>query len=233
MSDGASHRPAGACVSVKSLSRVFGTEPNTVDVLRGIDLEIEPGERLALLGRSGSGKSTLLHLLAALDQPTSGSVHVDGTDLAGLSRVEAASFRGRTVGLIFQAFHLIADRNAWRNVELPLIFQGVPPAERQRRCREMLAGVGLEHRTDHRPAELSGGEKQRVAVARALAHRPRLLLADEPTGNLDTATAGQIVDVLLEHVRRTSASLVIVTHDPEVARRCADRTLNIADGRLH
>lgn len=222
----------GVSVTVRGVGKTYGRAPNTVNVLTDISLDIAASDRVALLGKSGSGKSTLLHLLAGLDLPTDGSIAVDGVDLAHLGRDALAEYRSHTVGLIFQAFHLIPDRSAWRNVEVPLIFAGVPPRDRRERSQQMLANVGLGHRLEHTPPQLSGGEKQRVAIARALVTGPRLLLADEPTGNLDSRTAEEIVELILEHLERSSASLVLVTHDPDVAGRCARRTLNILDGRV-
>ena len=219
-------------IEAANVSKVYGTAANPVPVLNGVTFSVGAGERVALLGKSGSGKSTLLHLLAGLDAPTSGTVRVEGLDLTGMSRGRLARFRSTTVGMVFQAFHLIPTRTAWQNVELPLIFAGVAPRERRERARQALEAVGLGHRLTHRPAELSGGEKQRVAIARALVNGPSVLLADEPTGNLDSRTADEIVRLLLGHLDRTGATLVLVTHDADVAARCAGRVLQITDGRV-
>jgi predicted ABC-type transport system involved in lysophospholipase L1 biosynthesis ATPase subunit len=224
--------PPAPVVRAAELVKSYGPASAPVQALRGVSLEIGRGERVALLGKSGSGKSTLLNLLGGLDQPTSGSLEVAGQDLARLGSRQLARYRLLTVGMIFQAFHLVASRTALGNVELPLVFAGVPPGQRRRAAREALAAVGLAHRLAHRPAELSGGEQQRIAIARALVNRPALLLADEPTGNLDTETANAIVDILNGHVRDAGATLIVVTHDEDVARRCADRILRLKDGRL-
>ena len=203
-----------------------------VAVLRGVSVAIEVGERVAILGKSGSGKSTLLHLLGGLDVPTSGAVMVAGRDLGRLTRNERAEFRRATVGIIFQAFHLIPNRTAVENVALPMMFAGTPVAERRRLATAALEAVGLGHRLTHRPGELSGGERQRVAVARAFVNRPRLLLADEPTGNLDTATGSEVMAIVMEQVKANGTALVLVTHDEDLARRSSDRVLRMADGLL-
>jgi ABC-type lipoprotein export system ATPase subunit len=207
---------------------VSGT--TTVRALRGVSLDVKRGEKLVLLGKSGSGKSTLLHLLGGLDQPTSGEVSVEGRELTRLSGGALARYRLETVGMIFQAFHLVAWRTAVDNVELPLLFAGVAPPRRRELAEEALCAVGLGHRLHHRPAELSGGEQQRVAIARALVNRPALLLADEPTGNLDSDNAAASMDILEEHVREHRATAMLVTHDEELARRFGDRILRLRDG---
>ena len=204
----------------------------SVSVLRGVSLQVAAGERVAVLGKSGSGKSTLLHLLGGLDVPTSGEVWVAGSNLGRLGRNERADFRLATVGIIFQAFHLIPNRTAQENVELPMVFAAESVRERRRKAAATLESVGLGHRLKHRPAELSGGERQRVAVARALVNRPRLLLADEPTGNLDTTTGAEVVEEILRQVKAVGAALVLVTHDEELARRSSDRVLHMQDGVL-
>jgi ABC-type lipoprotein export system ATPase subunit len=214
------------------VARVYGPVGAEVAALRGVSLEVRRGERLALLGKSGSGKSTLLHILAGLDRPTGGAVLVNGQDLARLDARRLAGHRLATVGIIFQAFNLIASRTALQNVELPLVFSGQSPGQRRARAREALAAVGLAERLHHRPAELSGGEAQRVAIARALINDPPLVLADEPTGNLDSSTAAAIMDLLLGHVHRRGATLLLVTHDEELARKSADRIAWLRDGQL-
>ncbi len=221
-----------AAVQTVNLVKSYGAGPNPVQALRGVCLEIGRGERVALLGKSGSGKSTLLNVLGGLDRPTSGSVLVAGRDLARLSARELARHRLTTVGMIFQSFNLIPTRTALENVELPMIFAGRPPRERRAVARQALEAVGLGERLDHRPAELSGGEHQRVAIARALVNNPEILLADEPTGNLDTGTAQDIVDILTAHLHAHGTTLLLVTHDEELARRCADRILRMQDGQL-
>ncbi|HEX3148701.1 MAG TPA: ABC transporter ATP-binding protein [Gemmataceae bacterium] len=213
-------------VRTRELHKSYGS----VSVLRGVTLEVQAGERLAVLGKSGSGKSTLLHLLGGLDGPSSGELIVAGRDLGRLTRNERADFRRSTVGIIFQAFHLVAMRTAVENVELPMMFAAVPARERRRQATIALEAVGLGHRLTHRPAELSGGERQRVAVARALVNRPRLLLADEPTGNLDTTTGAEVMTQILQQVKELDAALVLVTHDEELAARSSDRVLHMQDG---
>jgi ABC-type lipoprotein export system ATPase subunit len=219
-------------IRLVEVSRIYGAPGAEVVALRGVSLTVRRGERLALLGKSGSGKSTLLHILGGLDHPSSGVVEVNGLDLARLDARRLAGHRLSTVGFIFQSFNLIAARTALQNVELPLVFAGLPSRQRRDRAREALAAVGLGERLTHRPAELSGGEAQRVAIARALVNEPALVLADEPTGNLDSATAAAIMELLLGHVRRAAATLVLVTHDEELARRSADRIAWLRDGQL-
>ena len=204
----------------------------SVSVLRGVTLDVAPGERVAILGKSGSGKSTLLHLLGGLDVATSGQVMVAGRDLGRISRNERAEFRLSTVGIIFQAFHLVPNRTAAENVELPMTFAAIPHHLRRKQATVALEAVGLGHRLRHRPAELSGGERQRVAVARALVNRPKLLLADEPTGNLDSATGAEVMAEIQQQVKAIGASLVLVTHDEELAARSSDRVLHMQDGVL-
>jgi predicted ABC-type transport system involved in lysophospholipase L1 biosynthesis ATPase subunit len=215
-------------VRTSDLHKSYGS----VSVLRGVTLDVAAGERVSVLGKSGSGKSTLLHLLGGLDVPTSGEVMVAGRDLGRISRNERADFRLSTVGIIFQAFHLVPNRSAVENVELPMTFAAVPHGQRRKQATAALEAVGLGHRLKHRPAELSGGERQRVAVARALVNRPRLLLADEPTGNLDSATGTDVMDEILRHVKAIGAALVLVTHDEELAARSSDRVLHMQDGVL-
>ena len=219
-------------VCLDRVTKVYSHAAAPVTALRDVMLTIAAGERLALLGKSGSGKSTLLHLLGGLDRPTAGRIAVGGRDLAGLSANGLARYRQETVGLVFQAFHLIPTRTAQENVELPMVFAGRPPAERRATARASLEAVGLGNRLTHRPAELSGGERQRVAIARALVNRPALVLADEPTGNLDSATAAEVMEVMLGHVRAAGSALVLVTHDEDLARRAADRVVRLRDGTL-
>ena len=201
-----------------------------VEALRGVDLQVTRGEFLAVMGPSGSGKSTLLHLMGCLDRPTKGRVLFEGEDVTRLKPSALARIRNRRVGFVFQSFNLSPTLTALGNVELPMIFAGVPRKERLARARELLAKVGLRERERHLPSELSGGEQQRVAIARALANSPDLLLADEPTGNLDTETGRGILSLLSE-ANREGVTLVVVTHDPEVAAT-AGRRLRIRDGRI-
>ena len=226
-------RPTEDCaVRAVALSKSYGKAVSLVHALRGVSLEVRRGERVALLGKSGSGKSTLLHILGGLDHPTAGAVCLAGRELWRMSPRDLARYRLRTVGMIFQAFNLIPSRTAWQNVELPLIFAGASRRARRAAARQTLDSVGLGHRLDHRPTELSGGEQQRVAIARALVNDPQILLADEPTGNLDSATAADVLALIGDHVRAHGTTLVLVTHDEELARRCADRILYIKDGQL-
>jgi ABC-type lipoprotein export system ATPase subunit len=219
-------------VHATDLVKSYGSMSSPVLALRGSSLKINRGERIALLGKSGSGKSTLLNLIGGLDRPTSGNLSVAGRDLGRMSANELAQYRLATVGMIFQSFNLIASRTALQNVELPMIFAGRTPKERRVAARQALEAVGLEHRLTHRPSELSGGEHQRVAIARALVNRPALLLADEPTGNLDTATADQVLMLLSDHVRDHGCTMILVTHDEEIARRLTDRVVLMKDGLL-
>jgi ABC-type lipoprotein export system ATPase subunit len=224
--------PGTPFIRLVDVTRFYGTPGAEVKALDGVSLTVSRGERLGLLGKSGSGKSTLLHVLGGLDRPTRGVVEVHGQDLARLDARRLAGYRLSTVGFIFQSFNLVASRTALQNVELPLIFAGLSPRQRRERAAAALEAVGLGQRLHHRPAELSGGEAQRVAIARALINDPSLVLADEPTGNLDSATAAAIMELLLGHVRQRGATLVLVTHDEELARKSADRIAWLADGRL-
>jgi predicted ABC-type transport system involved in lysophospholipase L1 biosynthesis ATPase subunit len=214
------------------LARTYGHPTAPVHALRGVTFSIRTGERVALLGKSGSGKSTLLNLLGGLDEPSSGTVAVCGRELTRLGPRELARHRLETVGMIFQSFNLIPSRTALENVVLPLVFAGRPPRQRRESARRSLEAVGLGARLDHRPSELSGGEQQRVAVARALVNDPAVLLADEPTGNLDSATAEEVMALLDGHVRARGTTLVLITHDEELAHRHTDRVLRLQDGRL-
>jgi ABC-type lipoprotein export system ATPase subunit len=222
----------GIAIKAVDLVKSYGSGPSPVFALRGVTLEVARGERVALLGKSGSGKSTLLNLLGGLDHATSGGLRVGGHDLDRLSRRELSRFRSRTVGMIFQSFNLIPSRTSLENVELPMVFAGRPPRERRESARESLESVGLMERLHHRPTQLSGGENQRVAVARALVNRPEIVLADEPTGNLDSGTARQVMALILDHVREHGSTLVLVTHDEELARASTDRVIRLKDGQL-
>lgn len=213
----------------KSLEKSYRTGERTLTVLQGVDLRLEEGDFLAILGPSGSGKTTLLGLLAGLDTPTRGSVELAGTDLTPLSEDERARFRREMVGFVFQSFQLIASLTARENVQVPLELRGEPDAGA--RAARLLERVGLGDRLDHYPAQLSGGEQQRVALARAFVHDPRILFADEPTGNLDAATGEDVIRLLEELNRERGTTLVLVTHDPSLAER-ARRTIRLADGRV-
>lgn len=218
-------------IRATNVTKRYGAGDSAVHALQGVTFDVERGERIALLGKSGSGKSTLLHLLGGLDRATSGELHVEGRDLGRLSNGELTCFRSATVGIIFQGFNLVASRTAIENVELPMIFAGRPRAQRRADARRALESVRLGNRLHHLPAELSGGESQRVAIARALVNRPEILLADEPTGNLDSATAREVVDLLLDYVNTYGKTFVLVTHDVELAGSCTQRVLRLADGR--
>jgi predicted ABC-type transport system involved in lysophospholipase L1 biosynthesis ATPase subunit len=229
--DSSNSAPAWA-IRTRDLQKAYGKSDAVVRALSGVTLDVESGGRVALLGKSGSGKSTLLNLLGGLDRPTSGELQVAGRDLGQLKERELARFRSRTVGMIFQSFNLIHSRTALQNVELPMIFSGLSPRERFAEARRALERVGLAARLHHRPSELSGGESQRVAVARALVNRPEVLLADEPTGNLDSATAAEVMTLITEHVHEHAMTLVLVTHDEEVARTFTQRVVRLRDGHL-
>lgn len=206
-----------------------GTPP--VEALRPFDLTIHRGDYLTVVGPSGSGKSTFLNIAGLLDRPTGGTCRIDGIDTAGLRESERAGLRGSRIGFVFQSFHLLPHRSSLENVMLAMTYNGIPRAERVTRGREALRRVGLSHRVDAVPTRMSGGERQRVAIARALVSRPSLLLCDEPTGNLDTTTAQQILG-LLDELHADGITLIVITHDPEVAAR-ARRTLTIRDGLLN
>jgi predicted ABC-type transport system involved in lysophospholipase L1 biosynthesis ATPase subunit len=224
--------PREVAIHAQELSKSYAALVKPVRAMDGVSFEIKRGERVALLGKSGSGKSTLLNLLGGLDRPTSGSLQVADQSLDQHSSRDLADFRSTTVGMIFQGFNLIPTRTALENVELPMLIAGRPRGQRRADAIEALRGVGLAERFDHHPAQLSGGENQRVAIARALANSPRILLADEPTGNLDSGTAHEIVKLILDHVERTAATLILVTHDEELAAACTTRVLRLKDGRL-
>jgi putative ABC transport system ATP-binding protein len=225
---------ARATVAIRSenLCRHYRMGENVIRAVDGISLEVPSGEFLALLGSSGSGKSSMLNLIAGLDRPTSGSVFVQDRDLAKLSREDLAKYRLHVVGMVFQSFNLIASMTVIENVELPLRFAEVDRGQRQTLAREALERVGLRARIDHRPAELSGGEQQRAALARALINRPKLLLADEPTGNLDSRTGTEIMDMLREFNRELGMTVVMVTHERALAEKYAERMVFLADGKL-
>jgi len=221
---------ANLVVRAREIRKSFATAAGPLVVLDGVDLEVERGATVSIAGESGSGKSTLLSLLAGLDVASSGHLEVGGIDLAAASEHDLADFRSRTVGIVFQHFHLIGSLTALENVRLPLELRDGD--DREQRAEMVLAAVGLGMRLDHFPAQLSGGERQRVAIARALVAEPALLLADEPTGNLDEKTGGAVIDLLFEMVARTATTLVLVTHSAALASRCV-RSLVLHDGRLH
>ena len=217
-------------VEAHGLTKLYRMGDETVHALDGVDFIIERGDFCAIIGPSGSGKSTMMNIIGGLDTPTAGKLVIDGADLGEMGDEELAQFRNRTIGFIFQSFNLLPRLTALENVELPMIYGGVPPKERRERAAALLTRVGLGERIDHRPTQLSGGQQQRVAIARALAGRPPLLLADEPTGALDTTTGAEIMR-LFEELNREGVTLVVVTHDPEVAG-AAKRTIEMRDGRI-
>jgi putative ABC transport system ATP-binding protein len=220
----------GTIVEARSVSRVFPMAAGPVAALRDVSIRIAPGEYIGVVGPSGCGKSTLLHVLGVVDVPTSGQVFFQDREIGSLSDADRSTLRLREIGFVFQRFFLLPMLTALENVELPQAEAGVGRSERRQRARELLEYVGLAARANHRPSELSGGEMQRVAIARALANRPRLLLADEPTGELDQATGDQIVS-LLDRLHADGMAVVVVTHDPAVASR-AHRLLRMRDGRI-
>jgi len=213
------------------VTRSYRLEGGTVDALRGVTLTVEQGDYAAVVGPSGSGKSTLMHLLGGLDRPTTGTLRVGGRDVSTMTEDELADLRNRTIGFVFQSFQLLARTSAVDNVGMPLVYRGARRAERRRRAQAALERVGMGHRLDHRPNELSGGEQQRVAIARALVGEPQVLLADEPTGNLDTRNGAEVMALLEQLNRDQGVAVVLVTHDLEIAAR-ARRQVRVRDGLL-
>ena len=216
-------------IELRDITRSFPGPPE-VQALKAVNLSIDEGDYVSIIGPSGSGKSTMLNILGLLDRPTVGEYRIDGIVTGTLSEDERAAVRARRIGFVFQSFHLMPRRTVLDNVLMPMLYSGVPRAEREERARQTLRRVGLEHRVDFLPATLSGGERQRVAVARAVVSAPSVLLADEPTGNLDGATSGEVMN-LFDELRADGLTLVVITHDPAVAAR-ASRRVRIADGRL-
>ncbi len=217
-------------IRARELVKTYQVGAEKVHAVRGIDLDVFPGEYVAIMGSSGSGKSTLMNMIGCLDSPTSGSYALNGTEVTSFSDDELASIRNREIGFVFQTFNLLPRITAAQNVELPLVYAGVPGPERRDRVAAALDAVGLAGRAHHKPNELSGGQRQRVAIARALVNQPVLILADEPTGNLDTATSEEIMTIL-QGLNERGHTVIIVTHEPDIADHCR-RTIRLSDGRL-
>ncbi|MEA2465792.1 MAG: putative transport system ATP-binding protein [Acidobacteriota bacterium] len=217
-------------IEMRELTRVYDLGPQQIFALRGVNLIIEPGEYVAIMGPSGSGKSTLMNVIGCLDTPSSGSYLLDGVPVETLNDDELAAIRNKKIGFVFQTFNLLARTTALQNVELPLVYAKVSRAERRQLAEEALAAVGLQDRMSHQPNELSGGQRQRVAIARALVNKPSLLLADEPTGNLDSQTGREILD-LFQDLHSRGNSIIMVTHEDDVARE-AKRVITIRDGKV-
>jgi putative ABC transport system ATP-binding protein len=215
---------------MRDIRKVYDTGKVQVEALCGIDLEVDRGELVAIIGPSGSGKSTLMNLIGCLDTPSAGEYELRGQSVSGMKRDQLAAIRNRRVGFVFQSFNLLSQISAYENVEMPLLFGGVPRRKRRERVKDLLDRVGLGDRMDHKPTELSGGQMQRVAIARALAMEPDILLADEPTGNLDS-TSGQDIMSLFEDLWRQGSTILVITHDAALARR-ADRQVEIRDGLI-
>jgi len=222
--------PRVAVIDLDGVGKTYASGALAVEALRDVSLTIDAGEFVAIIGPSGSGKSTLMHILGCLDVPTTGRFHLAGHDVAHLSENQLADVRNRYIGFVFQQFNLLQYLTAWRNVELPLLYMGVDRAERKARAMKALTHVGLADRADHKPGELSGGQQQRVAIARALVTEPAIILADEPTGNLDSASGAEVLD-LMHDLNEAGSTIVLITHDAIVAGR-AGRVLQIRDGAV-
>lgn len=220
----------GALIHIENMKKIYNPGENEVRALDGIDLDIEKGDLVAIVGHSGSGKSTLMNMLGCLDTPTSGKYVLNGQDVANMTDNQLADVRNKEIGFIFQGFNLISNLDAVGNVELPLVYRGVSKNERKQLAMEALKSVGLEDRMKHKPNEMSGGQQQRVAVARAVAAKPPIILADEPTGNLDTKSTQEILEILKE-LHRSGRTVIIITHDEEIASQ-AHRVIRILDGRI-
>jgi putative ABC transport system ATP-binding protein len=215
---------------MRGIERTYVMGDNLVHALRGVDLVIEEGASIAIMGTSGSGKSTMMNIMGCLDQPTNGSYLLRGRDVSRLSRAELAAVRGRMIGFVFQSFNLLSRTSALENVEMPLLYQGLPSSERHKRARAALARVGLAERADHHPNQLSGGQQQRVAIARALVGEAPVIMADEPTGNLDTKTSYEVIAILQALVEQ-GKTVILVTHEPDIAAY-AQRVVTLRDGKI-
>lgn len=220
----------GNLIKVQDMCKIYNPGENEVRALDHVSLEIDQGEFVAIIGHSGSGKSTLMNMLGCLDVPTSGSYYLNGKDVSSLKDNQLSEIRNQEIGFIFQGFNLIANLNAVENVELPLIYRGIGRSERNKMAKEALKKVGLEKRMHHKPSEMSGGQQQRVAIARAIAAEPPVILADEPTGNLDSASTQEIMDIL-KGLHRGGRSVILITHDSEIAEQ-AKRVVRILDGKI-
>ena len=213
------------------IKRYYEGKENELEILHGIDLTVRQGDFVAIVGESGSGKSTLMNIIGALDKPTSGTYLLDGTNVQAMPDSQLSVIRNKKIGFVFQNFNLIGRTSALKNVELPMLYAHVPPRQRTQRARELLAAVGMADRADHQPNELSGGQKQRVAIARAMANDPSLLLADEPTGALDSATSRTVMDIFHRLNRQQGKTIVLITHSQQLAEECP-RILTLIDGRI-
>lgn len=223
--------PGKSLIKLENVWKVYQLGKVTLEVLKGISLEITPGSFVVLLGPSGSGKSTLLYIIGLLDVPTKGKVFLEGQDASRLSEDELAQLRGKKIGFIFQQFNLLPNLNALENVTIPMLFQGMPEKERRERAESLLESVGLKERIIHRPYEMSGGEQQRIAIARSLANNPEIIVADEPTGNLDSATGKKVMEILKDLHQKEKKTIIVVTHDPRIADYAED-IINIEDGEI-
>ena len=217
-------------IEVKNVYKIYNPGENEVRALDGISVTIDHGEFVAIVGHSGSGKSTFMNMLGCLDTPTSGDYYLDGVNVAGMTDDELSDIRNKQIGFIFQGFNLIPSLTAQENVELPLVYRGMPAEQRRQLAEEALTRVGMEHRMSHRPSELSGGQQQRVAIARAIAARPPIIMADEPTGNLDTKSGEDVMKILHE-LNEEGRTIVLITHDNDIARQ-ATRAIRIIDGKV-
>src|ERR1700676_1112321 len=223
--------PSKVVIRLENVHKTYDLGEVQVQALRGISLEVREGEFVAVMGPSGSGKSTIMNILGCLDRPTKGHYYLDGVDVSGMSKTQLAGIRNKKLGFVFQQFNLLARTSALENVELPTVYAGITPDERTKRAMESLTRVGLADRAGHHPSQLSGGQQQRVAIARGLVNRPSILLADEPTGNLDSRTSVEIMDILQDLNNEQGLTIVLVTHEPDIAK-FAKRTIEFRDGKL-